>query len=164
MTFDTKPPTGSSEQLPLPEPGAVRDRRIQPTGVLPRRIQSWIMIGTALLIVLIILVTGHQQPAKSQPSSGKADDATPASPSLVQRFAQELAARQQQQQAAQAAQAKDAAEATGGAARSSGSSALSARSADVETQQAQQLAHSLFADNVVQSRRPPAEQPSVGSR
>ena len=156
MTFDTTPTSPAIPPDPNAQPpGSVRDRRIAPTGVLPRRIQSWIMIGTALLIILIILVTGHQQPATTRTAGAKPDDATPASPSLVQRFAQELAARQQQQQAAQA---KEPADATAGAPRAS------VRSTETVDQQAQRVAQSLFADNVVQSHRPPVEQPSFGSR
>ena len=161
MSLDpTIPPPGVDDGA-RPAPGTIRDRRIAPTGVLPRRIQCWIMIGTALLIVLIILVTGHQQPTTPKQASAKPDDATPASPSLVQRFAQELAARQQQQQAAQAAESKNAPAATSPTLRAAPSSS---RALDVENQRAQQVAQSLFADNVVQSRRAPAEQPSAGAR
>src|SRR5450759_2670507 len=46
-------------------PGAapIHDQRSTPRGVLPRQLQMWLMIGLAVIILAIILVTGHAAPA-----------------------------------------------------------------------------------------------------
>src|SRR5262245_14261967 len=41
----------------------VSDRRTPPRGVLPRRLQMWLMVGVALVMIVIIGFTGHSQPA-----------------------------------------------------------------------------------------------------
>ena len=38
-----------------PSTATVQDRRTPPKGVLPRRVQTWILAGLALLIVVVIL-------------------------------------------------------------------------------------------------------------
>ena len=50
----------------------MRDRRVPPRGVLPRQLQTWLMLGIAGLIVAIILIAGHPQPPappRSTPAS-----------------------------------------------------------------------------------------------
>ena len=46
-------------------PGAapIHDQRSTPRGVLPRQLQMWLMIGLAVIILAIILFTGHAAPA-----------------------------------------------------------------------------------------------------
>ena len=48
-----------------PDPGtaSVTDHRTPPRGVLPRRTQTWLMIGLALGILAIIVFAGHPEPA-----------------------------------------------------------------------------------------------------
>jgi type IV secretion system protein TrbI len=51
----------------------VVDRRPVPRGVLPRGVQTWLMVAVAVGILLIIFVTGHPEPAVApRPNSGAA--------------------------------------------------------------------------------------------
>ena len=43
-------------------PAPIRDQRSTPRGVLPRSLQMWLMIGLAVIILVIILFTGHSTP------------------------------------------------------------------------------------------------------
>jgi hypothetical protein len=45
-----------------PVTASVTDHRIAPRGVLPRRTQTWLMVGVALGILGIIVFTGHPEP------------------------------------------------------------------------------------------------------
>ena len=54
-------PTGSS----------IQDHRQKPRGVLPRQLQMWLMVGIAVVMLLIIMVTGHSQPAPGPGGSGR---------------------------------------------------------------------------------------------
>src|SRR5207244_2783038 len=55
----------------------VTDHRAAPRGVLPRRMQTWLMAGVALGVLAIIVFSGHPEPAARpvQPSA-----AVPAAP------------------------------------------------------------------------------------
>lgn len=66
--------TTSHSQQPDPAPGdgervtaraLIHDRRPTLTGVLPRRVQTWIMLSLALLIVTVIMITGSSTPPAS---------------------------------------------------------------------------------------------------
>jgi type IV secretion system protein TrbI len=48
---------------PEPVAASVTDHRIAPRGVLPRRTQTWLMVGVAVGILGIIVITGHPEPA-----------------------------------------------------------------------------------------------------
>ena len=50
-------------------PGAapIHDQRSTPRGVLPRQLQMWLMIGLAVIILAIILFTGHAAPVPRAP-------------------------------------------------------------------------------------------------
>ena len=44
---------------PTPGTAPLVDQRIAPRGVLPRRTQTWLMVGLAIGILSIIVLTGH---------------------------------------------------------------------------------------------------------
>lgn len=71
--------------------GEVRDRRVLPQGVVPRRVQTWMMAGLSLVIITVILLTGRQTPPAATPLPGLA----PASPTpeRIQTFRDELTER-----------------------------------------------------------------------
>ena len=51
-------------ETPVSSGGAsVTDRRPAPRGVIPKGLQGWLMVGVAVAMVAIILLTGHSQPA-----------------------------------------------------------------------------------------------------
>jgi type IV secretion system protein TrbI len=59
---------------PTPTPATVppvTDRRVPPRGVIPRHMQTWLMAGLAIGILVIILFTGHtDRPQRSAPATG----------------------------------------------------------------------------------------------
>jgi len=54
------------------QPAEVQDKAQKPKGLLPRNVQSWLLIGLAFLMVAIMWLTGGQKPpmpAKAAPSA-----------------------------------------------------------------------------------------------
>jgi type IV secretion system protein VirB10 len=68
----------------------VRDRRTPPRGVLPRHIQTWLMLGVAGVILLIIVMTGHPQPAVHPEPADKTRTTAPVLPERVRGFERQL--------------------------------------------------------------------------
>ena len=65
---------------PTLPPGTVTDKRPAPRGVLPRRLQMWLMIALALGMLAIIAFTGQSRPparttppATTEPQTPSAD-------------------------------------------------------------------------------------------
>jgi type IV secretory pathway VirB10-like protein len=155
------PPSAPSTTPPPSAPGAVRDRRVTPPGVLPRRVQAWIMVGTAVVILFIILIAGRQQPLAPRLAGPRVDDAVPVPPALVHRYAQQLNANDQRQEVKRGLDEEQAQQAMQqNALRNSHGSVPS----NLQTSRPSSLPDSLFADNVVLSRRSAADQPSAGQR
>ena len=62
---------------PVPGTVPVSDQRKAPRGVLPRSTQTWLMVGLAVGILGIIVITGHPEPAKRPASTANAPTAPP---------------------------------------------------------------------------------------
>lgn len=62
--------------MPDPTAGTITDHRTPPSGVLPRHTQTWLMVGIALAMLAIIVFTGRPQP----PPARAGDPRTPAAP------------------------------------------------------------------------------------
>jgi type IV secretion system protein VirB10 len=80
---------------------AVHDRRSVSRRALPRQAQTWIMLGLACLILLVILLTGHQEP---RPPVSIAQPAAPAAtlpPERVRSYQESLAEREARLRAGQ---------------------------------------------------------------
>jgi type IV secretion system protein TrbI len=143
------------EQTPGAPP--VVDRRPVPRGVLPRGVQTWLMVSLAGGMLLIILLTGHREPATVPRQI--APGAASGSPDRVRdyqerlRLLDEQAAREAHEAAAHPAPPPP------------------ARSDDDDKKPVDPLAEerrrreyeSLFASNVVMSRRPQGDRPDVGA-
>jgi type IV secretion system protein TrbI len=131
-------------------PGAFSDRRVAPRGVLPRHIQMWVMVGVALVIVGIILVTGHPEPV-TKTAAGRPAQPNLVSPDRIRSYEQALAAEltRQQEELARERQPTDAPAAL----KTAGEEAKPAD--PLEDERRQREYHSLFADNVALSRRQP---------
>src|SRR5215831_17808309 len=83
--------TSSNDTLTPSGPGPIRDQRTTPRGVLPRHLQTWLMVGLALTILGIILVTGRTSPApRTGPTAGSP---TPRAltPDRIQAYQRQLA-------------------------------------------------------------------------
>jgi type IV secretion system protein VirB10 len=132
-------------------PGALSDRRVPPRGVLPRHVQMWVMVGVAVVILGIILVTGHPEPTPRTAAAGKAAQPNLVSPDRIRSYEQALAAEltRQQEELARERQPADAPAAL----KSAGEEAKPPDPLDDERRQREY--HSLFADNVALSRRQP---------
>lgn len=127
----------------------IRDRREPPRGVLPRQLQGWLMAGLALVIVLVILVASHTQPA------ARPFDVPRARPSLLP-DADRIRAYQQQlvDDEARLRQVQQEAAATATRLGSAGRTRRTQASVDPVTDETRRReAQSVFADNVAFSRR-----------
>lgn len=142
------------------EPGTtgtapVSDHRPVPRGVLPRGFQTWLMAGLAFGIVLIILVTGQSEPSRNLAQTQQAPAAP--NPDRLRDYQERLRAMEARQ----------------------GLEAQAPRPTVLETQRFEEPAdpapedpiaadrkrreyESLFASNVVLSRRPDGERLEVG--
>lgn len=119
----------------------------------------WVMVAIAIVILAIILLTGQSQPTPRSTSSLRPTEPALVSPERVRSYEQALAAeaeRQQQQLARSQAQATTS--------KARGGSAAGSQAADPLTdEQRRREYQSLFADNLVLSRRPDARQPRTGA-
>jgi type IV secretion system protein TrbI len=158
-TDPAAPSAPVSSVIPQP-PSAIRDQRVTPPGVLPRRLQAWLMAGTAVVVLLIIFLTGHPTDQRPQVVSRPTDTA-PAPADRIRTFAQQLVERVARDQDATAARGAMPPSAAAAATESTARTGTNSNTAADEARKRE--AQSLFADNVVFSRRPAAEQPPIGS-
>jgi type IV secretory pathway VirB10-like protein len=156
-TDPTQPAPSVSSVIP---PSAIRDQRVAPSGVLPRRLQTWLMAGTAVVVLLIILLTGHTTDPRPQVVS-RPVNAAPAPADRIRTFAQQLVERAARDQDATVGRAGTPPAAPSPATESASRTSTSANTVADDTRKRE--AQSLFADNVVFSRRPAAEQPPIRS-
>ena len=45
----------------------IKDKAPKPAGLVPKNLQAFILVGLALLMVLIMAVTGHKRPVPPKP-------------------------------------------------------------------------------------------------
>src|SRR5499427_9430285 len=141
--------------LSEPAPPAVTDRRPVPRGVLPRGVQTWIMAGVAIVMLLIMLVVGRPD-APARPVQTTAP-AQPPSADRVRDYQDRL--RILEAQALRDAQGPDAAPP---APQPYADSAPPAAQDPIAEERRRREYQSLFASNVVLSRRPENERPDQG--
>ncbi len=167
-----------ADSAPAPyTPPAVQQRSPKPPGILPRNAQTWIVLGIALVMVLIIALSGRTPPPETgnQPRVELAGVVDP-NQARIQEYrarideqAAKLAAEQAQMlQAPQALEGAAAAPTrtsptsgdAGGAAPASArpafddlSSALQRQKAEIAADQLKRDYESSFAPNLVRSRR-----------
>jgi type IV secretion system protein VirB10 len=134
-----------------PVPGAppVVDQRTPPRGVLPRRVQTWLMVGLAAGILAIIVFAGHPEPSR-RPSPATTALATAPSPERLRDYQDRLRLLDERarQQAAQVP-----APMPRPAFDQSAPQAVTTPDPLVEERRRREY-ESLFATNVVMSRRP----------
>jgi type IV secretory pathway VirB10-like protein len=152
------------DPVPVEAPPALshlEDHRTPPSGLLPRRIQAWLMAGLAFVIVLVILVTGRTQPLPVQPAATPPRQASPASPAAVEQYARTLDAHDATRSRPSLTPLPAISPAAGSPTPPSSNSDRVGRSRlEAADPQPSRLGQSLFADNVVSSRRPAPEQPT----
>lgn len=147
-------PSTASVQ-PDPVPPAVTDRRPVPRGVLPRGVQTWIMVGVAAGMLAIMLIVGRPDPP-SRPAQATASAQTP-SADRVRDYQDRL--RLLEAQALREAQTATVAPAEP---TQYNDTAPSPVQDPIAEERKRREYESLFASNVVLSRRPENERPDQG--
>ena len=146
-----------SDVVARPDVAPVTDRRPVPRGVLPRGMQTWLMVAIALGMLMVILFTGRAEPpartaavpsAPPQPNTDRVRDYQDRLRILESRAAQEARADAIAQQQAPALTRDD---------------PPPVRSEDpLVSERKRRDYESLFASNVVLSRRPENQRPDTG--
>ena len=145
-----------AEQSGTPGTAPVSDHRPVPRGVLPRGFQTWLMAGLALGIVLIILIAGKPEPPGAPAQTAPAPLAP--NPDRLRDYQDRL-------RAMDARQAQETQAATPPAAVQAAIAEPSAPAPEdpIAADRKRREYESLFASNVVLSRRPDAERPDAGA-
>src|SRR6266545_6758362 len=154
-----------------PDPGtvSVTDHRTAPRGVLPRRTQTWLMIGLALGVLAIIVFAGHPAPAARPGSPGVTTTALAPSPERLRDYQDRLRLLDERARQ-QATNLNDPrVTATPRSVSDDPPAAATPAAADPLQEDRRRRAYeSLFAGNVVMTRRPDGQQlttsPSVPAR
>lgn len=139
---------------PVPGVSTVIDQRTPPRGVLPRSTQTWVMGGLAVVIVGIIVLAGHPEPAKRSAAVSPTAMTAP-SPDRLKEYQDRLRlleerARQQAPRPAPPASA---------AVEDDDTRPRTPAAPDALAEDRRRRAYeSLFATNVVMSRRPGGQQ------
>jgi type IV secretory pathway VirB10-like protein len=140
-------------------PGAapMHDQRAAPRGVLPRQLQMWVMVGLAVIILAIILFTGHPAPAPRAAAAMRTAEPSLMPPDRIQAYQRQLADDE-------ARLRRELAQAPGAARGGPLPAANEASATDpIAEERRRRDYQSLFADNVALSRRP-ADAPSYAER
>jgi type IV secretion system protein TrbI len=144
-----------AEESAGPVAAPVSDHRPVPRGVLPRRFQTWLMAGLALGIVLIILITGQPEPSRNPTQSQPAPVAP--NPDRLRDYQERLRAMEARQ-----ALESQPAQPAGPEAPRFEEPASPAPEDPIAADRKRREYESLFASNVVLSRRPERERPETG--
>lgn len=149
------PASGNAPMAPIATP-SVTDRRIAPRGVLPRGVQTWLLAGVAAFMLLIMFVVGRPDaPSPSTPASA------PAPVPNADRV-RDYQDRLRMLEAQRLAQIPDQQPTPVVNARPDTDPQASAPEDPIQAERRRREYDSLFASNVVLSRRPESERPDVG--
>jgi type IV secretory pathway VirB10-like protein len=151
-TPSTAPPTSSASSTAP----AVTDRRPSPRGVLPRGVQTWLLAGLAAFMLLIMFAVGRPE-APARPAPAAAPAVAPTA-DRVRDYQERLRALEAQSLSQLADQ-----QATPAVDPRMYSEPQAPPPADpIETEKKRREYESLFASNVVLSRRPDEQRPDTG--
>lgn len=134
----------------------ITDRRPTPQGVLPRRMQMWLMLGLAFGILAIIVLTGQTAPTERTVTAGPTPLPLAMSADRLRDYQDRLRViddRARQEPVAQPLLANP-----NQRAMYDGAAAETATRDPLESERKRREYESLFASNVVMSRRPGAQQ------
>jgi type IV secretion system protein VirB10 len=151
----SSPPVTPSRSLH--EPSA------RPAGVLPRHLQTWVVLGTAVVMTAIIAMSGTSRPADRPPTAG-VPPAVEANDARIQEYRKRIDEEARRLSAAQAeldlAKRSLTAPPQAAAELAKAPAATTPAVTDaMENERRQKAYHALFADNIALSRRTP---PSLG--
>ena len=145
-----------ADQPGTPAGSPVSDHRPVPRGVLPRNFQTWLMAGLAFGIVLIILVAGEPKSPKAPAQAAQAASAP--NPDRLRDYQERLRAMETRQ-----AQESQAATPPTALQPPIVEPTAPAPEDPLVADRKRREYESLFASNVVLSRRPESERPDNGS-
>ena len=134
----------------------VTDRRPTPQGVLPRRMQMWLMLGLAFGILAIIVLTGQTAPAERPVGAAPTGQPLAMSADRLRDYQDRLRViddRARQEPVTQPLLANPSQRVM-----YDGAAAATATPDPLESERKRREYESLFASNVVMSRRPGAQQ------
>ena len=155
--MDDRPPVAPTSS-PSPVAAPVTDRRPSPRGVLPRGVQTWLLAGLAAFMLLIMFVVGRPE-APTRSASAPAAPVVAPSADRVRDYQDRLRALEAQT-LSQLAEPQAAAPAVDPRAYDE---PVTPPPADpIETERRRREYESLFASNVVLSRRPESQRPDAG--
>ena len=147
-----------SEPSSAPGTAPVSDRRPVPQGVIPRGLQMWLMVGVAAGMLMIIMLTGHSQPTARVSSASATPQLPSLSPDRLRDYQDRLRALDDR------ARVEASTEPTKNAPSNVRETEGGSRQQDpLEAERKRREYESLFAGNVVLSRRPASQQP-LGER
>ena len=138
---------------------AVSDRRTPPRGVLPRSTQTWLLAALALGILAIIVVTGRPEPAPRPTSMPSGQQQATPSPDRLRDYQDRLRVldeRSRQQAISQAVE-------TPAPLLYENASSQAAPVDPLVAERKRREYESLFASNIVVSRRPEGQRPDAAS-
>jgi len=139
---------------------ALHDRRIRPRGALPRHLQTWIMAGLAVAMVVIILVTGRPAPRPRTGETAAPQASTSLPPDRLRRYQEQLA-----EQEARLRQELADTQAASTPPPQAAASGRESQPADPILEEAHRRAYtSLFSENVAFTRRAAGTAPAAPSR
>jgi len=153
------------------QPAEVQEKAQKPKGLLPRNVQSWLLIGLAFLMVAIMWLTGGQKPpmpAKAAPSAAPVEAPLEVNETKIAEMQNRIQDLQRQQLVAQAALAQQA-RLVGAATHDSqsqqpgagGTGEARPEEAPIQAERKRRAYVSLFASNVALSyRKAPPSAPS----
>jgi type IV secretion system protein TrbI len=153
--MDPTPPVASTPTAAAVPP-TVTDRRTSPRGVLPRGVQTWLLAGIAGFMLLIMFVVGRPE-APARPTAAPAA-VVPPSADRVRDYQDRLRALEAQS----LAQLTEPQSAAGVDPRLYTEPPAAAPVDPLQAERRRREYESLFASNVVLSRRPEAERPDSG--
>jgi type IV secretory pathway VirB10-like protein len=153
--MDPTPPVASTPTAAAVPP-TVTDRRTSPRGVLPRGVQTWLLAGIAGFMLLIMFVVGRPE-APARPAAAPAA-VVPPSADRVRDYQDRLRALEAQS----LAQLTEPQSAAGVDPRLYTEPPAAAPVDPLQAERRRREYESLFASNVVLSRRPEAERPDSG--
>jgi type IV secretion system protein TrbI len=150
----------SNDTISGPGAAPIHDQRATPRGVLPRQLQMWLMIGLAVIILAIILFTGHAAPAPRASAVMRTAEPSLMPPDRIQAYQRQLAddeARLRRELAQAPSPAR------GGVPTTANGVSDTPPPDPIAEERRRREYQSLFADNVALSRRP-ADAPSYAER
>ena len=150
------PPPMPPQAQPQTTASGVTDHRPSPRGVLPRGIQTWLLAGLAAFMLLIMFVVGRPE-APARPAAAAAP-VMPPTADRVRDYQERLRALEAQN----LAQIADQPAPPVVGQRTNNEPQEPAQTDPVESERKRREYESLFASNVVLSRRPDPQRPDAG--